>query len=112
MLGVKCEPGTVIGPLTDMKALEKVERHIANAVRKGAKVVTGGKRSALGDTFFEPTVLTDVTTDMVITKEETLGPVEPLYRFNTDNEAVKMANDTLTLTLPSPSLTRDHGREG
>ena len=72
-----------------MKAVEKVEARIADAVNKG------GKRSALGGTFFEPTVLTDVTTDMVITKEETFGPVAPLYRFKTDDEAIKMANDTV-----------------
>ena len=84
----------MIGPLIDTKAVEKVEAHIADAVRKDAKVVTGGKRSALGGTFFEPTVLTDVTTHMVITKEETFGPVAPLYRFKTDDEAIKMANDT------------------
>src|ERR1700704_6320390 len=64
----------------DMKAVEKVEAHIADAVKKGAKVVTGGKRAAQGGSFFEPTVLTDVTTDMIITKEETFGPVAPLYR--------------------------------
>ncbi len=75
------EPGAVIGPLIDMKAVEKVEAHIADAIRKGTKVVTGGKRAAEGGSFFEPTVLTDVTTDMVITKEETFGPVAPLYRF-------------------------------
>jgi len=63
----------VIGPLSDMKAVEKVEAHIADAVKKGTKVVTGGKRAAQGGSFFEPTVLTDVTTDMVITKEETLA---------------------------------------
>src|SRR5690349_22813141 len=68
------EPGAVIGPLIDMKAVEKVEAHIADAVKKGAKVVTGGKRAAQGGSFFEPTVLTDLTTDMVITKEETFGP--------------------------------------
>ena len=77
------EPDAVIGPLIDMKAAEKVEAHIADAVKRGAKFVTGGKRSALGGTFFEPTVLADVTTDMVITKEETFGPVAPLYRFKT-----------------------------
>jgi succinate-semialdehyde dehydrogenase / glutarate-semialdehyde dehydrogenase len=70
-----------------MKAVEKVEAHIADAVKKGAKVVTGGKRSALGGSFFEPTVLTDVT-DMVITKEETFGPLAPFYRFKTDDEAI------------------------
>ena len=62
---------------------------------KGAKVVPGGKRAARGGSFFEPTVLTDVTTDMVITKEETFGPVAPLYRVKTDDEAIKMANDTV-----------------
>src|SRR6266566_2007330 len=77
----RVEPGAVIGPLIDMKAVEKVEAHIADAVKKGAKIVTGGKRAAQGGSFFEPTVLTDVTTDMVITKEETFGPVAPLYRF-------------------------------
>ena len=77
-------PGAVVGPLIDMKAVEKVETHITDAVKKGAKVAMGIKRGALGGTFFEPTVLTDVTTtDMVITKEETFGPVAPLYRFRT-----------------------------
>src|SRR5438045_6408104 len=88
------EPGAVIGPLIDMKAVDKVEAHIADALKKGAKVAIGGHRHALGGSFFEPTVLTDVTTDMVITREETFGPVAPLYRFKTDAEAVKMANDT------------------
>jgi acyl-CoA reductase-like NAD-dependent aldehyde dehydrogenase len=74
-------------------------------LKKGAKVVTGGKRAAQGGSFFEPTVLTDVTTDMVITKEETFGPVAPLYRFKSDAEAVKMANET-----PHPSLPRSRGR--
>jgi Aldehyde dehydrogenase family len=97
----------VIGPLIDMKAVEKVEAHIGDAVKKGAKVVTGGKRAAQGGSFFEPTVLTDVTTGMVSTKEETFGPVAPLYRFKTEAEAIKMANDTPTLTLP-----RSRGREG
>ena len=103
------EPGAVIGPLIDMKAVEKVEAHIADAVKKGAKVVTGGKRAAQGGSFFEPTVLTDVTTDMVITKEETFGPVAPLYRFKTEAEAVKMANDT-EFGLASYFYSRDIGR--
>ena len=95
------EPGAVIGPLIDMKAVEKVEAHIADAAKKGAKVVTGGKRAAQGGTFFEPTVLTDVTTEMVLTKGETFGPVDPHYRFKSEADAVKMANDTPT--LPSPA---------
>ena len=95
------------GPGACMKAVEKVEVHIADALKKGAKVVTGGKRAAQGGSFFEPTVLTDVTTDMVITKEETFGPVAPLYRFKSEADAVKMANEAPTLTLP-----RARGREG
>jgi len=89
------EPGAVIGPLIDMKAVEKVEAHIADAVKKGAKVVTGGKRAAQGGSFFEPTVLTDVTTDMVITKEETFGPVAPLCRFRADAAAIRIVNAAL-----------------
>jgi succinate-semialdehyde dehydrogenase / glutarate-semialdehyde dehydrogenase len=103
------EPGAVIGPLIDMKAVEKVEAHIADAVKKGAKVVAGGKRHALGGTFFEPTVLADVTTDMVITKEETFGPVAPVYRFKSEEEAVKMANDT-EFGLAAYFYSRDIGR--
>jgi len=103
------EQGAVIGPLIDMKAVEKVETHIADALQKGAKVVVGGKRHALGGSFFEPTVLTGVTTDMVITKEETFGPVAPLYRFKTEEEAVKMANDT-EFGLAAYFYSRDIGR--
>jgi succinate-semialdehyde dehydrogenase/glutarate-semialdehyde dehydrogenase len=103
------EPGSVIGPLIDMKAVEKVEAHIGDALKKGAKVVIGGKRSALGGSFFEPTVLADVTTDMLITKEETFGPVAPLYRFKNEGEAVKMANDT-EFGLAAYFYSRDIGR--
>ena len=78
----------MIGPLIDMKAVEKVKAHIADALKKGAKVVTGGKRAAQGGSFFEPTVLTNVTTDMVITKEESFGPVAPLYRFKSEEDAI------------------------
>jgi succinate-semialdehyde dehydrogenase / glutarate-semialdehyde dehydrogenase len=103
------EQGAVIGPLIDMKAVEKVETHIADALRKGAKVMVGGHRHALGGSFFEPTVLTDVTTDMVITREETFGPVAPLYRFKTEDEAVRMANDT-EFGLAAYFYSRDIGR--
>src|SRR5436309_13789859 len=72
------EPGAAIGPLIDMKAVEKVEAHIADAVKKGAKVAIGGPRHALGGSLSEPTVLTDVTTDMTITRDEACGPVAPL----------------------------------
>jgi succinate-semialdehyde dehydrogenase/glutarate-semialdehyde dehydrogenase len=79
--------------------VEKVEAHIADAIKKGAKVVTGGKRAAQGGSFFEPTELTYVTSDMVITKEETFGPV-PFYRFKSEDEAIKMANDTNSASRP------------
>src|SRR5216110_828999 len=103
------EPGAVIGPLIDMKAIEKVEAHIADAVKKGAKVAIGGHRHALGGSFFEPTVLTDVTTDMMITREETFGPVAPLYRFKSEDEAIRMANDT-EFGLAAYFYSRDIGR--
>src|SRR6202790_1633271 len=103
------EPGAVIGPLIDMKAVEKVEAHIGDAVKKGAKIVIGGKRSVLGGTFFEPTVLAGVTTHMLITREETFGPVAPLFRFKSEAEAIKMANDT-EFGLAAYFYTRDIGR--
>src|SRR5436189_92186 len=103
------EQGAVIGPLIDMKAVEKVESHIADAVKKGAKVAIGGHRHALGGSFFEPTVLTDVTTDMLITREETFGPVAPLYRFKSEDEAIRMANDT-EFGLAAYFYSRDIGR--
>jgi succinate-semialdehyde dehydrogenase/glutarate-semialdehyde dehydrogenase len=103
------EPGAVIGPLIDMRAIEKVESHIADAVRKGAKVAVGGHRHALGGSFFEPTVLTGVTPDMLITREETFGPVAPLYRFKDEAEAIHMANDT-EFGLAAYFYARDIGR--
>ncbi|HWB48139.1 MAG TPA: NADP-dependent succinate-semialdehyde dehydrogenase [Stellaceae bacterium] len=108
-VGNGAETGVVIGPLIDMKAVEKVESHIADALEKGAHVVIGGKRAALGGSFFEPTVLTDVTTDMIITREETFGPVAPLYRFKDESEAIRMANDT-EFGLASYFYSRDIGR--
>ncbi|HKT20068.1 MAG TPA: NAD-dependent succinate-semialdehyde dehydrogenase, partial [Stellaceae bacterium] len=75
------EEGAVIGPLIDHAAIEKVEEHVADAVKKGARVILGGKRHALGGTFYEPTVLADVTTQMKLAREETFGPVAPLFRF-------------------------------
>jgi succinate-semialdehyde dehydrogenase/glutarate-semialdehyde dehydrogenase len=108
-VGRGTEQGVVIGPLIDMKAIEKVEQHISDAVKKGAKVVVGGKRHALGGSFFEPTVLANVTTDMVVTREETFGPVAPLFRFRTEDEAVRMANDT-EFGLAAYFYSRDIGR--
>ena len=86
--------GTTIGPLIDDAAVAKAEEHIADATAKGARVVAGGRRSVVGDRFFEPTVLADVTQDMLITREETFGPVAPLIRFDTDADAIRLANDT------------------
>ncbi|MHA3055341.1 NAD-dependent succinate-semialdehyde dehydrogenase [Acinetobacter sp. ANC 4633] len=86
--------GSTQGPLIDEKAVAKVQSHIDDAVAKGAQIRIGGKRSELGATFFEPTVLTGVTQDMKVAKEETFGPLAPLFRFKTEDEAVAMANDT------------------
>ncbi len=93
-IGNGLEGATDQGPLIDSKALAKVEEHIADAVAKGAQVAYGGQRHALGGTFFEPTVITGVTSAMMIAREETFGPVAPLFRFRTEEEAVRMANDT------------------
>jgi succinate-semialdehyde dehydrogenase / glutarate-semialdehyde dehydrogenase len=88
------EPGATQGPLIDDAAVEKVESHIRDAQSKGAKVLVGGQRHALGGRFFEPTILTDVTPQMAVAREETFGPVAPLFRFRTEAEAVALANDT------------------
>jgi succinate-semialdehyde dehydrogenase/glutarate-semialdehyde dehydrogenase len=93
-VGSGLEEGVVQGPLIDEQALAKVEEHVADALAKGAKVLTGGRRHALGGTFYEPTVIADVTPDMKCAREETFGPVAPLFRFKTEAEAIAMANDT------------------
>jgi succinate-semialdehyde dehydrogenase/glutarate-semialdehyde dehydrogenase len=97
------------GPLIDEAALKKVEEHVADATSKGAKIVSGGKRHALGGTFYEPTVLTGVTTAMMVAREETFGPVAPLFRFNTEQEAIQMANDT-EFGLAAYMYTKDLAR--
>jgi succinate-semialdehyde dehydrogenase / glutarate-semialdehyde dehydrogenase len=97
------------GPLIDMKAVAKVEEHIADAVGKGAKIAVGGKRHALGGSFFEPTILVDVTPKMAVAREETFGPVAPLFRFKTEEEAIRMANDT-EFGLAAYFFSRDIGR--
>jgi succinate-semialdehyde dehydrogenase / glutarate-semialdehyde dehydrogenase len=97
------------GPLIDSKAVAKVEQHIADAIAKGAKVVAGGKRHALGGTFFEPTILTHVTPAMLVAREETFGPVAPLFEFDTEAEAIAMANDT-EFGLAAYVYTRDLAR--
>jgi succinate-semialdehyde dehydrogenase/glutarate-semialdehyde dehydrogenase len=97
------------GPLIDSKALAKVERHVADARAKGAKLLTGGQRHALGGTFYEPTVLTNVSPDMVLAREETFGPVAPLFEVATDEQAVQLANDT-EFGLAAYLYTRDLAR--
>jgi succinate-semialdehyde dehydrogenase/glutarate-semialdehyde dehydrogenase len=108
-VGNGLEPGVVQGPLIDMKAVEKVEEHIRDALAKGARVLTGGKRHEKGGQFFQPTVLADVTPAMRITHEETFGPVAPLYRFRTEEELVQLANDT-PYGLAAYFYSRDIGR--
>ena len=88
------DDGATQGPLIDDRAVEKVESHVADAVSKGARVLLGGKRHSRGGRFFEPTILTGVTPAMAVAKEETFGPVAPLFRFSTEAEAIALANDT------------------
>ena len=97
------------GPLINEKAIQKVEDHISDAVSQGASVALGGRRHSLGGTFFEPTVLTGVTAQMKIAREETFGPVAPLFRFSTEEQAVAMANDT-EFGLAAYFFTRDIAR--
>lgn len=103
------EAGVAQGPLIDQAAVEKVEEHISDAVSKGARVLLGGKRHSLGGTFFEPTVLADVTSEMKVAREETFGPVAPLFRFYKDEDAVQFSNDT-EFGLASYFYSRDIGR--
>ena len=100
------EAGVEQGPLIDMSAVEKVEELLSDAVGKGAKVVLGGKRHEKGETFFEPTIVTDATQSMRFSKEEIFGPVVPVFKFETEDEAIKMANDT-DFGLCSYAYTRD-----
>jgi succinate-semialdehyde dehydrogenase / glutarate-semialdehyde dehydrogenase len=108
-VGPGTEPGVVIGPLIEPAAVSKVESHIADAVAKGAQVKLGGKRHALGGLFFEPTLLTGVTSEMLVAKEETFGPVAPLFKFESEQEAVALANDS-EFGLASYFYSRDIGR--
>ena len=108
-VGNGTEDGINQGPMIDMAAVEKVEEHVQDAVNKGARVITGGKRHALGGTFYEPTVLADVTTEMRIAHEETFGPVAPLFRFRNELQAIEMANDT-EFGLAGYFYSRDVGR--
>src|SRR5690606_1300601 len=93
-VGPGIEDGVQQGPLIDEKAVEKVEELIADASAKGGKIVTGGKRHDLGGSFFQPTVIAEATPSMRFMKEEIFGPVAPIFRFETEQEAVALANDT------------------
>jgi len=107
--GPGVDAGATQGPLIDDRAVEKVESHIADATSKGAKVLVGGKRHALGGRFFEPTILVDVTPAMAVAREETFGPVAPLFRFSTEADAIALANDT-EFGLAAYFYGRDIGR--
>jgi succinate-semialdehyde dehydrogenase/glutarate-semialdehyde dehydrogenase len=108
-VGRGTDEGVTQGPLINAAAIAKVEEHVADAVAKGAKVALGGKRHALGGTFFEPTILTNVTGDMMVAREETFGPVAPLFRFQTEAEVVAAANGT-PFGLAAYFYARDIGR--
>ena len=108
-VGRGTEAGVAIGPLIDSQGLAKVQEHVADAVAKGAKVLAGGKPAALGGLFYEPTVLVNVTRDMRLMREETFGPVAPLIRFKTEQEAIEMANNT-EFGLAGYFYSRDVGR--
>ena len=108
-IGDGLQGATEQGPLIDAKAVAKVEEHIADALAKGGKIVLGGKRHALGGTFFEPTIITGVQPTMMVAREETFGPVAPIFAFKDEKEAVRMANDT-EFGLASYFYTRDLAR--
>ncbi len=103
------DPEVTQGPLIDYAAVEKVEEHIQDAISRGARVLTGGQRHTLGGTYFQPTVLANVPADATVAREETFGPLAPLFRFETDDEALQLANDT-EFGLASYFYSRDIGR--
>jgi succinate-semialdehyde dehydrogenase / glutarate-semialdehyde dehydrogenase len=108
-VGNGMEPGVSQGPLINEAAVAKVEEHVADALKRGAKVLTGGKRHKLGGTFFEPTLLAEVPHEALMFREETFGPVAPLFRFKTEAEAIALANDT-EFGLAAYFYSRDVGR--
>jgi succinate-semialdehyde dehydrogenase/glutarate-semialdehyde dehydrogenase len=108
-VGAGTEPGVVIGPLIDEQGMKKVESHVADALGKGARIILGGKRHERGGLFFQPTVLTGVTPEMLVSHEETFGPVAPLIRFGTEDEAIRLSNAS-EFGLASYFYSRDVGR--
>ncbi|MCS5635654.1 MAG: NAD-dependent succinate-semialdehyde dehydrogenase [Myxococcota bacterium] len=108
-VGNGLDSGIQQGPMIDAAAVEKVEEHIADALAKGAKILTGGSTHALGGSFFQPTVLVGATTDMMVAREEIFGPVAPIFRFDDEDEAIALANDT-EFGLAAYFYTRDNGR--
>ncbi|MFP6696114.1 MAG: NADP-dependent succinate-semialdehyde dehydrogenase [Alphaproteobacteria bacterium] len=108
-VGLGTHDGVVIGPLIDAAAVAKTEEHIKDAVAKGGRVVVSGARHALGGNFFQPTIVADVTPDMAVAREETFGPMAPIFRFSTEAEAIAMANDT-EFGLAAYFYARDIGR--
>ena len=109
VVGDGSDPAVTMGPLIDTEAVEKVESHIADAVEKGARVLAGGKRHALGRSFFEPTVMVDVSPDSLVSREETFGPLASVFRFTEESEVLKAANNS-ELGLAAYVYTRDIGR--
>jgi succinate-semialdehyde dehydrogenase/glutarate-semialdehyde dehydrogenase len=108
-VGPGTEPGVSIGPLIEPAALDKVKEHIGDAVQKGAKILLGGQAHALGGLFFQPTILTEVTQQMRVAREETFGPVAPLFRFKDEAQVIAMANAT-EFGLAAYFFSRDVGR--
>jgi succinate-semialdehyde dehydrogenase/glutarate-semialdehyde dehydrogenase len=108
-VGDGLQPGVNQGPLIDLKAVAKIEAHIEDALAKGARLVKGGARHAKGLSFFEPTLVTGVTPDMLVARDETFAPLAPVFAFDTEEEAVQMANDT-EYGLAAYFYTRDLGR--
>ena len=108
-VGNGVEEGVTQGPLIDEKAVQKIEQHVADALAKGGRLLLGGQRHALGHSFFQPTVIADVNAEMLVAKEETFGPLAPLFRFSTDQEALALANNT-EFGLASYFYSRDVGR--
>ncbi len=108
-VGDGTQEGVTQGPLIEQAALDKVQQHIADALAKGGKLVTGGKQHSLGGLFFEPTVVTDVTAEMQVAREETFGPLAPVFKFSTEEEAIQLANDT-EFGLAAYFYTKDVGR--